>query len=203
MRKIDLKKEWKTLYAASARKPALVDVPRLKYLMIDGEGNPQSNPVFQESIQALFSVAYTMKMTLKMGPEKIDYPVMGMEGLWWAVSGCMDKAAPKDWRWTLLIPLPEFITAATVRTMKKTVKEKKGLAAVDRVRLEAWREGKVVQMLHVGPYAEEPATIAKMIEFAAESGYQTAGKHHEIYLSDPGRTKPERLKTILRLQVKK
>ncbi len=203
MRKIDLKKEWKALYTASARKPALVDVPRLKYLMIDGEGNPESNPVFQEAIQALFSVAYTMKMTLKMGPAKIDYPVMGLEGLWWAVSGPMEKAKPKDWRWTLMIPLPELITSAMVRAIKKTVKEKKGLAAVDRVRLESWREGKVVQMLHVGPYAEEPATITKMIEFAAECGLKTEGKHHEIYLSDPGRTKPEKLKTILRLQVKK
>ncbi len=203
MRKIDLKNEWKAFYTASYRKPSLVEVPRLKYLMIDGEGDPDSSPAFHEAIQALFSVAYTLKMTLKMGPAKIDYPVMGLEGLWWAATGWMEKAARKDWRWTLMIPQPDVITAAALRETKKKVKEKKGLAAVDGVRLESWREGQAVQMMHLGPYSEEPATIARMAQFAAENGYRIVGKHHEIYLSDPRRTNLEKLKTLLRYQVKK
>jgi len=203
MRKIDLKKEWKAFYTASYRKPSLVDVPRLKYLMIDGEGDPDSSPAFQEAVQALFSAAYTLKMTFKMGPAKIDYPVMGLEGLWWTSAGWMEKAARKDWRWTLMIAQPDVVTAATVREVKKKIKEKKGPAAVDRLRLESWREGKAVQMMHLGPYSEEPETIATMMQFAAGQGYRITGKHHEIYLSDPRRTAPEKLKTLLRLPVKK
>jgi hypothetical protein len=124
MRKIDLKKEWKAFYTASYRKPSLVDVPRIKYLMIDGEGDPDSTPAFQEALQALFSVAYTLKMTLKTGPAKTDYPVMGLEGLWWAATGWMEKAARKDWRWTLMIAQPDLITAAAVRETKRRSRRK-------------------------------------------------------------------------------
>ena len=112
-------------------------------------------------------------------------------------------ADKSSWKWTLMIAQPDVITAAILRAAKQKVKEKKGLARVDDVRLESWREGKVVQMMHIGPYSEEPATIAKMHEFAAENGLQITGKHHEIYFSDPRRTKPEKLKTVLRQPVKK
>jgi hypothetical protein len=203
MRKIDLKKEWKSLYTASARKPALIDVPKLKFLMIDGQGDPNTSPEFLGAIEALYSLAYTLKFSLKLGPKKIDYPVMALEGLWWTDSLVFDQEDRDSWKWTLMIAQPEVITAAMVRQAKKTVKEKKELARVDSIRLESWREGKAVQILHIGPYSEEPATIEKLHAFAKESGYTLAGKHHEIYFSDPRRTKPGKLKTLLRQPVKK
>lgn len=203
MRKIDLKKDWKPLYTASARKPALIDVPKLKFLMIDGQGDPNTNPEFQRAIEALYSVAYTLKFTLKMGPEQIDYPVMALEGLWWTDTQPFDETNKAAWKWTLMIAQADVITAAMVRAAKKKVKEKKGLARVDDIRLEDWREGKAVQMMHIGPYSEEGPTIEKMHHFAAEQGYQFTGKHHEIYFSDPRRTKPEKLKTLLRHPVAK
>jgi len=203
MRKIDLKKEWKSLYTASARKPAHIDVPKLKFLMIDGQGDPNTSPEFLGAIEALYSLAYTLKFSLKLGPEKIDYPVMALEGLWWTDSKVFDQEDRDSWKWTLMIAQPEVITAAMVRQAKKTVKEKKGLARVDNIRLENWREGDAVQILHIGPYSEEPATIEKLHAFAKESGCTLAGKHHEIYFSDPRRTKPGKLKTLLRQPVKK
>lgn len=203
MHKIDLKQDWKPYYAASARKPALIDVPKRKYLMIDGQGDPNTNPEFQDAIQALYGVAYTLKFSLKMGPEQIDYPVMALDGLWWTDTEPFSAADKAAWKWTLMIAQPDVITAAMVRTAKAKVKERKGLARVDDIRLESWREGKAVQMMHIGPYSEEGPTIEKMQQFAAEQGYQLAGKHHEIYFSDPRRTKPEKLKTLLRHPVRK
>jgi len=203
MPKIDLKKEWKSLYSASARKPALIDVPKIKYLMIDGSGDPNTSPRFHGAIEALYGVAYTLKFSLKLGPEKIDYPVMPLDGLWWTDAEPFDVANKASWKWTLMIALPECITAAMVRQAKKTVKEKKALALVDEVRLESFREGPAVQIMHIGPYSEEGPTIQKLHQFAAESGYSLSGKHHEIYFSDPRRTKPEKLRTILRQPVKK
>ncbi|MCC7176664.1 MAG: GyrI-like domain-containing protein [Bryobacterales bacterium] len=198
MRKIDLKKDWKQFYTASARRPSLVDVPKRKYLMLDGQGDPDTNPDFQRAIEALYSVAYTLKFTLKMGPEQIDYPVMALDCLWWSDTGALSETSRTGWKWTLMIAQPDVITAAMVRAAKKKAKEKKGLACVDNLRLESWREGKAVQMMHIGPYSEEERTIGKMQEFAAAQGYQLTGKHHEIYFSDPRRTKPEKLKTLLR-----
>jgi hypothetical protein len=139
----------------------------------------------------------------QLGPDKIDYPVMALDGLWRTESAHFDMSDKARWKWTLMIAQPDVITAAMVREAKKKVKEKKGSARVDDIRLESWREGKVVQMLHIGPYSEEPVTIAKMHQFAAGNGYRITGKHHEIYLSDPRRTKPEKLRTLLRQPVEK
>lgn len=203
MRKIDLKKDWKQFYTASSRKPALVDVPKIKYLMIDGHGDPNTSPLFQSAIEALYSLAYTLKFTLKMGAEKIDYPVMALDGLWWTDKEPFDEADKASWKWTLMIAQPDVITAAMLRAAKKKVSEKKPHVRVNDVRLESWREGRAVQIMHIGPYSEERPNIEKMLQFAAEQGYQFTGKHHEIYFSDPRRTKPEKLKTLLRHAVKK
>ena len=204
MPKTDLKRELKQLYTASARKPAFVDVPKLKYLMIDGSGDPNGAPGIQGAMEALYSVAYTMKFALKLGPEKLDWTVMPPEGLWWTGDGGpIDEKNKANWRWTLLMVIPDFVTAAMLRQNIKAVKEKKGFARVDDVRLGSWREGKAVQMMHIGPYSEVGIAIEKMLEFAAEDGYAAAGKHHEIYFSDPRRTKPGKLKTLVREPVKK
>ena len=204
MPKTDLKRELKHLYTASAKKVALVDVPKLKFLMVDGAGDPNTNPLFQQAMETLFSVAYTLKFTLKRGPEKLDWSMMAPEGLWWTEGAdLLDTANKASWKWTLMMTLPGFVTAAMVREAKKAVKEKKSLARVDDIRLEAFREGPCVQILHIGPYSEEGPTIEKLRQFAAENGYALAGEHHEIYFSDPRRVKPEKWRTIVRLPVRK
>ena len=123
---------------------------------------------------------------------------MALDGLWWSETEPFDLAEKSSWKWTLMIAQPDVITAPLVRAARKTVKEKKGLAQVDDVRLESWREGKAVQMMHIGPYSEEGPTIEKMRQFAAGQGCRLTGKHHEIYLSDPRRARPEKLRTLLR-----
>jgi hypothetical protein len=204
MPKIDLKKELKQFYTASASKAALVEVPKMNFLMIDGAGDPNANPLFQHAMEALFNVAYTLKFSLKRGPEKLDYPVMPPEGLWWGKdAGCPDMQDKASWNWTLMITQPASITAAMVRRAQKTVKEKKPLVRADEVRLEGFREGLAVQIMHLGPYSEEQPTIEKLHQYAAERGYVLAGKHHEIYLSDPRRAKPEKLRTIIRQPLRK
>jgi hypothetical protein len=194
MSKIDLKKDLKALYTASAKRAALVDVPKLKCLMIDGVGDPNNSPLFQGAMEALYGVAYTLKFGLKL-----DYTVMPAEGLWWADGEPpFDMANKAAWKWTLLMVVPDLVTAAMVGEAKK----KKDVGRVAEVRLESFREGPAVQILHVGPYAEEGPTVARLHQFAAESGYTLAGKHHEIYFSDPRRSKPEKMRTILRQPVK-
>jgi hypothetical protein len=204
MPKIDLRKELKPLYTASSKKAALVEIPKMKFLMIDGPGHPDGNPLFQHSMEALFGVAYTLKFSSKLGPQKLDWTMMLPEGLWW-VEGPepFEKADKSAWRWTLMIVQPDAVTSAMVREAKKTLKERKNPARVDDVRLESLREGRCVQILHIGPYDAEKPAIDKLHAFAAENGYRVTGKHHEIYFSDPRRTKPEKLRTIVRFAVSK
>lgn len=202
MKKIDLKREFKALYTASAKKVAFIDVPEVHFLMIDGKGDP-NGPEFQQSVETLYSVAYTLKFTLKKGKRQIDYPVMPLEGLWWmAGKGIFDMKARDAWKWTAMIMTPSIITPALVDEAKDAVAKKKSLTPLSRLVLKPFREGLVAQTLHIGPYADEPTTIAKMEEAAHAAGYVFVGKHHEIYMSDPKRTAPERLKTILRHAVR-
>ena len=204
MPKIDLRKDLKPLYTASAKKGVLVEIPRMKFLMIDGSGHPNGNPLVQQSMEALFGVAYTLKFSSKLGPQKLDWTMMPPEGIWWVEgSACFEKADKSAWRWTLMIAQPDAVTAAMLRQAKKTLKEKKNPARVDDVRLESFREGRSAQILHIGPYGAVLPAIEKLHAFAAENGYKAAGRHHEIYCSDPRRTKPDKLKTIIRLPVSK
>jgi hypothetical protein len=204
MPKIDLKKELKPLYTASSKKAALVDIPRMKFLMVDGSGHPDGNPLFQQGMEALFGVAYTLKFSSKLGPQKLDWTMMPPEGVWWVEgSECFEKADKSAWRWTLMIAQPDAVTSGMVREAKKKLKERKNPALVDEVRLESLRKERCVQILHIGPYNAEQPAIEKLLAFAAENGYKVAGRHREIYFSDPKRTKPEKLKTIIRLPVSK
>lgn len=204
MPKVDLRKELKPLYTASAKKAAPLDIPRMKFLMIDGSGHPDGNPLFQQGMEALFGVAYTLKFSSKLGPQKLDWTMMPPEGVWW-VEGPepFEKADKSAWCWTLMMVQPDAVTAAMVREAKKTLKERKNPARMDEVRLESLREGRCVQILHIGPYDAEQPAIEMLHAFAAENGCKVAGKHHEIYFSDPRRTKPEKLKTIIRFAVSK
>ena len=199
MEKLDLKKQWKHLYEPPKDKIVTVNVPPLTYLMVDGEGNPNSSQSFQEAVEALYSLSYTLKFSLKRSPRAIDYGVMPLEGLWWADDPNAFYLTNKDaWKWTVMILQPEFIAQREVKAAFAEVRKKKNPAALDRVRFEALEEGPSVQILYLGPFAGEAPTIQRMHDYIHAAGKELRGKHHEIYLSDPRRTAPEKLKTIIR-----
>jgi hypothetical protein len=204
MQKIDLRKELKPLYAPSAKQVQLVDVPELQFAMIDGAielgSEPGLSPAFAEALQALYGISYTLKFMAKQRTENsIDYPVMGLEALWWVEDGRFDIAVKDNWFWTAMILQPDFVTAEMFADGLAQLRKKRGDSpALGKLRLERWREGLSVQIMHLGPYSDEPVTVAKMEAFAAANGYRMAGKHHEIYLGDPRKAAPEKLKTVLR-----
>jgi hypothetical protein len=199
--KIDLYKLHKTEYAAT-RKPALVELKPAAYLAIVGQGAPGGEQ-FTTSIGALYGVAFTIKMTRKFASQQ-DYAVCKLEGQWWSEpeSG-FAKLPPDQWRWKLLIRTPNFIGEGDLRQAVAVLLKRGKGPDVKRVRLESLDEGLCVQMLHVGPYVKEHETIAMMKTFAEKKHLEFSGKHHEIYLSDPRRVPPERLKTILRHPVRR
>jgi hypothetical protein len=198
MDKIDLKKDLKPLYQPSARDVVQVDVPRFQFLMIDGEGDPNTSPAYAQAVEALFSVSYTAKFMLKKGPLARDYAVMPLEGLWWAddlsAFTTHDKAS---WKWTMMIMQPSFVTPDLIEAAMAEVKRKKQLPAIDRLRLEDFLEGRCAQVLHIGPFSEEGPTIERLHQFIDARTSRT-GKHHEIYLSDIRRAAPAKWKTIIR-----
>jgi hypothetical protein len=203
MEKLDLKKKWQQLYAGKPGVIVAVEVPQLAYLMVDGEGDPNTAQSYQEAIEALFSLSYTLKFVFKKGPRAIDYGVMPLEGMWWAddprdFGGEGLQANKSKWKWTMMIVQPEFIAQAHVDAAMEEVRKKKNPAALNRVRFETLIEGTSAQVLHVGPFSAEGPVIQRMHDFIHAAGKELCGKHHEIYLSDPRRTAPEKLKTILR-----
>ncbi len=200
LQKLNLVTAHKAEYA-QPRVPTLVHIGSAQYLAVDGAGDP-NGPGFQEAVGALYAVAYTIKMRKKR--DGTDYAVAPLEGLWWAAD--LTKVVPgrpaPDWRWTALIRTPDFVEAEDLEhAVAELERKKKGGPALGRVRLERLEEGDCVQMLHIGPYAAETATVATMHAFVAAQGRTLRGRHHEIYLSDPRRTAPERMKTILRQPV--
>ena len=208
MEKLDLRKTYKHLYQPSAKEVTIVEVPRLQFAMIDGQIEagraPGDSPSFQQALEALYGISYTLKFASKQRQENpIDYKVMALEGLWWVDSGEFEITDPTNWRWTAMILQPDHITEAMFQQALAQLRRKKPGPALDKLRLEAFEEGLCMQVMHVGPYAEEPATIARMEAFARENGYVRRGKHHEIYLGDPRRAAPEKLKTVLRQPIEK
>lgn len=198
MEKIDFKKELKELYAASAKQCALVEVPEMNFLMIDGQGDPNRSPDFQAAVEALFSVSYTLKFMVKK-TQAIDYGVMPLEGLWWCDDPQNFVAGNKeDWNWTLLIMQPSYVMKELVQQAIEKVATEKKIETARRLRFEAFAEGTVAQVLHVGPFSEEGPTVANLHRFIADNGYALRGKHHEIYLSDTRRAAPEKWKTVVR-----
>jgi hypothetical protein len=208
IQKLDLRAKYKTLYLPSAKTPVLVDVPDLLFVMVDGaieKGmEPGTSSGFQQAVEAMYGFAYTLKFMSKQRKVRpIDFSVMALEGLWWVQDGRFDISVKDNWLYRLLILQPEHVTREMFEDAREKLKAKKENPALDRVRLECFREGLCVEMMHVGPYATEPATVEKMEAFAREKGYRLRGEHHEIYLSDPRRAKPENLKTVLRHPVEK
>jgi len=199
MKQIDYKKELKHLYDASAKKVEVVDVPQMNFLMIDGKGDPNTSQAFQDAVEALFSVSYTLKFMIKKGKEAIDYGVMPLEGLWWADDMSQFSTQNKDnWKWTLMIMHPKYVTANLVNEAIEQVKKKKDLTALPKIRFEAFSEGKAAQTMHFGPFPDEGPTIEKIHNFIKENGFKFYGKHHEIYLSDIRKGNPANWKTIIR-----
>src|SRR5665213_1927137 len=201
MDKIDFVKQDKTFYSAKPE-PTMVEVPDMLYLMYDGKGLPEDNPEFQKAFNALYGVAYSIKFMPKKGdqpPGYQDFKVPPPEGLWWMKDGKeFDQSRPQDWCWTLMVRVPDFVTSAVVDTAIAEMVIKKKDDLYRSVRLDTFKEGPAVQIMHTGPYDTEQNSLAAMDTFAKDSGYQYTGKHHEIYFGDPRRTKPEKLKTIPR-----
>jgi hypothetical protein len=196
--KLDLNRRHKGEYVAP-RNPALVRVGPARYLSVSGRGDP-NGPGFGAAVGALYGVAFTIKMAKKAA--KKDYVVTKLEGLWWGGKrGRLLIDAPRrTWRWKVLIRVPTFVTAPDlVRAKRELVRRGKSGGTV---RLESLREGRVVQLLHVGPYDREHESLGRMEEFARARGVRLTGRHHEIYLSDPRRVAPARLRTILRRPVR-
>src|SRR5512141_3120299 len=192
MKTLDLKKQYKNLYQPSAKKIEIVQVPNLQFVMIDGAiekgSEPGKSPSFAEATQALYGISYTLKFMLKKRKTNaIDYPVMALEGLWWVEDGVFDIAVKDNWFYTLMIMQPDVITKDIFEEAREQVRKKKGESEMlSKLRLAHFEEGLCVQVMHIGPYATEPATIERMKEFMKENGYRDCvgrgGKHHEIYL---------------------
>jgi hypothetical protein len=213
MEKLDLRKDLKYLYAPSAKKVEMVDVPPFNFIKADGAietgHEPGNSPLFAENMQALYGAAYTLKFMAKLRKENpVDYPVMALEGLWWVEDGTFDLQKPGNWKYTVMIMQPDLVTPEMFAGALAQLRKKKGDQPVfARLRLERFQEGLCVQTMHIGPYAEEPATVERMQAFMLENGYRDrvglGGKHHEIYMGDPRRTDPSKLKTVLRHPVQK
>jgi hypothetical protein len=208
MEKLDLKKDLKHLYNPSAGKITRVDVPAMNFLMIDGTiepgHSPGDSPLFEENMQVLYSAAYTLKFSAKLRKlNPVDYPVMALEGLWWVDDGTFDICQPGNWKYTVMIMQPDLVTPGMFAEALVQLRKKKGDQPVfSHLRLERFREGLCVQAMHIGPYATEPATVERMQIFMQENGLRDrvglGGKHHEVYLGDPRRADPAKLKTVLR-----
>jgi len=203
MEKIDFKKTMKALYQPPAGRFSLVEVPRLLFAMVDGQGDPNVAPAYANAVQWLYSVSYTLKFMSKKELAR-DHAVPPLEGLWWADD--MDSFLTRDkaaWSWTMMIPQPDWITPAMFQAALEKAAKKLG-DAPESLRLEEYAEGLSVQILHIGSYDDEGPVLRRLhAEYLPENGLTETGHHHEIYLSDPRKTAPEKLKTILRQPVRR
>ena len=200
MAKKDLSKELQELYFPPVDKPVSVDVPEMTFIMVDGQGDPNTSKDFQNAIGALYSVAFTAKFTLKKGDKKRDFMVMPLEALWWSdKEEDFLKQRKSVWKWRAMIMLPDRIKREDIEDAMAQLKKKgKDLPALTKLKFERWKEGKSAQIMHIGPYSAERPNIEKLRKFIADGGHKLRGRHHEIYLGDPRRAKPEKLKTVVR-----
>lgn len=197
---MDLLKELGGLYNPPKSRPVLVEVPRMKVLAVDGQGDPNVSKDYRDAIQGLYSASYTMKFTVKKR-DAIDYKVMPLEGLWWTDDmSSLAERRKEEWKWTAMIVQPHFVTNELVEEAISKLRGKE-LPALGKVRFEDFEEGTSAQILYIGPFTDEGPAIRKLHVFIEESGRVRRGKHHEIYMSDVRKTDPSRLKTIIRQPV--
>lgn len=203
MDKVDFKKTLKQYYVPP-KEFVIVDVPEMQFVMVDGHGDPNTAQEYQDAVEALYAVAYKIKFISKKTLEK-DYVVPPLEGLWWAEDmGTFLTGEKSQWDWTMMIMTPEWISVEIFDEAVEQVRQAKDPASLDQVRLERYHEGLSVQIMHIGSYDDEGPVLAQMhSDFIPNNGFVENGKHHEIYLSDPRRVAPEKLKTVLRQQVHK
>lgn len=203
MEKIDIKKQYKTLYSGRVGEFIALDMPPLAYFSVDGAGDPNAVPEYAAAVEALYAASYTLKFMSKESLKR-DYVVPPLEGLWWADDMADFTARRKDrWRWRMMILVPDFIGETMAKEAITRAHEKKRLPALSKVQFLHLEEGKAVQTLHIGSYDDEGPILKKLHdEFLPAKGFVEAGHHHEIYLSDPRKTPVERMKTILRQPVR-
>lgn len=199
MSKLDLLKEYKSYYNVG-KNPEIVEFDEANYLTIEGIGEP-AGKMFVSKVEALYPLAYGIKKICK--EQDKDFGVPKLEGLWWVEGDTPALEIPRsEWRWKLLIRMPEFITKELMFSVQPVVAKKKKNELVQKIALEKMTEGKCVQIMHIGPYSTEHKTINELMAFIDANGISVNGKHHEIYLSDPRKNKPDKMKTIIRYPVK-
>lgn len=198
MEKLDLKKKYKAYYSAT-KTPAIIDAPSIMCLVITGQGEPAGES-FNNKIEALYTLAYGVKKIYKLQGKDFAVPPMG--GLWWLNGNkSVLEVHPSEWNWKLLIHLPDFVRHSIVEEAKAEVLKKKKLDLVKEVAFEKFEEGKSIQVLHIGPYTAEEPTVEKIRDLMKKENLKQNGHHHEIYLSDPRKVSPEKLKTIIRYPI--
>lgn len=201
MDKVDLKKEFKSLYNPKARDWELVSVPEMQFLMIDGQGDPNTSLDYSQAVEALFSLSYACKFMSKKVLER-DYTVLPLEGLWTADGHEGGENDKSKYRWTMMIMQPDWISDIMCEQARQATAAKKSPPALAQVRFERYDEGQSLQLLHIGSYDDEAPKLARLhTEVMPARGLTFNGRHHEIYLSDPRRTDASKLKTILRQPV--
>ncbi len=199
MSKLDLTRLYKHCYS-SRSEPGIVDVPSGNFLTITGRGAP-GGEVYQQKLEPLYAVAYRLKFMAKDAGD--DFVVCKLEGLWWFDGPGNSIVPPREqWNWKMMIRQPDFATEGMAAAARQEVEAKKKLATAKQVSFEHFDEGLSAQIMHVGPYSEEEATISRLRAFIEDSGYQAHGLHHEIYLSDPTKVAPEKLRTIIRQPIR-
>ncbi|MDL2246420.1 GyrI-like domain-containing protein [Methanobrevibacter sp. OttesenSCG-928-K11] len=200
--KIDFKKEFKEIYSPSKKEVSFVNVPKFKYLTIDGEGDPNTSQEYSDSIEALMSVSFKTKFIMKKEFNK-DYVVMPLQGLWWQED--MENFSVDDkssWKCTSLIMQPDFVNENHIKQATEETILKKDLPSIDKLEFREIEEGLVAQILHIGPFSEEGPTVQKLHDEIFDNDYKFNGLHHEIYLSDIRRANPDKLRTIIRQPIK-
>ncbi|MFG1858654.1 GyrI-like domain-containing protein [Actinomadura geliboluensis] len=204
MTRYDIKRELKQCYAPRNRDWALVDVPAQRFIAVDGSGDPNTSADYARAVEALYTVAYTIKFASKRTLDR-DFVVGPLEGLWWSDRPEVFTARDKDaWQWRMLISQPDWITEDFIDDAKQTALAKKGLPAIADVRYEPMHEGLCAQVLHIGPYDDEGPILARLHgEYLAANNLRMTGHHHEVYLGDPRRSAPAKLRTVLRQPVER
>ena len=201
MKKLDLRKDLRRFYQPSAKEASLVEIPPMRFIMVDGKGDPNTSQAYRDSIDVLYNLSYTLKFAIKK-EDGIDYPVMPLEGLWAVPGGGQFSNSKKDeWLWTSMIMQPSCVTDRWFGRAVQMVRAKKDLPSMGLARLEEFDEGRSAQILHVGPYSAEAPTIEKLHTFIVANGLVPRGRHHEVYLGDPRRSAPEKLRTVIRQPV--
>ncbi len=198
----DVKRELRQLYAPKNTDWALVDVPAQQFIAVDGRGDPNTSTEYANAVEALYSVAYAIKFASKR--EGRDLVVGPLEGLWWADEPEVFTARAKDsWHWRMLISQPGWITEEAIAEAKRLTAAKKDLPAIADVRREVLHEGISAQVLHIGPYDDEGPVLARLHgEWLRANGLRMTGLHHEVYVGDPRRSEPAKLRTVLRQPVR-